>query len=138
MRTTSTTGKVPGKPWKSNAILASFAKYETNHTTPDVRHLTYKASPWAPVCVAASGGGLCFASLYFIDTERAPAGHHFTLSTLDDQVSAGGLPQGDYSELTAYSVRESLMLVAKKGATGVRLAGGDHAVVGGTGVRLTS
>ena len=134
LRSSSTTGKVPGKPWKSNQLLASFAKYETNSTTP-YRHLTYKATPWAPVCVAASGGGLCFASVAFSDASKPPAGKHYTLTTLDEQVSAGGLPQGDYAELTTYWVRDSLLLVAKKGTTGVRLVGSETNVIGGTGVR---
>jgi len=133
LRSTSTTGKVPGKPWKPNALLASFPKYETDSTTP-YRHLTYKATPWAPVCVAANGGGLCFVSVAFSDAIKPAAGMHFTLSSVDDQVRAGGLPQGDYAELTTYRVRESLMVVAKKGAAGLRLVGGETTVVGGTGI----
>jgi hypothetical protein len=133
LRTTSTTGKLPGKPWKANALLGSFAKYETNSTTP-YRHLTYKATPWAPACVAASGGGLCFTSVAFIDTIKPDVGMHFTVTTLDDQVSTGGLPLGNYSALTTYRVRDSLLLVAKKGLTGVRLVASETSVVDGTGV----
>ncbi|BEP13061.1 hypothetical protein acdb102_13720 [Acidothermaceae bacterium B102] len=142
LRTSSITGKVPGKPWKSNSLLASFAKYETNSTTP-YRHLTYTSTPWAPVCVAASGGGLCFASVGFSDAIKVAAadaaqGMHFTVSTVAEQIATGGLPQGAYLALTTYRVRDSLLLVAKKGATGVRLVGSDTNVVGGTGVPATA
>lgn len=142
LRASSTTGKVPGAPWKANSLLASFAKYETNSSTP-YRHLTYQATPWAPACVAASGGGLCFTSIGFSDAVKVSAadaakGLHFTLATVADQVDTGGLPQGDYLALTTYRVRDSLLLVAKKGAKGIRLVGSETNVVGGTGVPVNT
>jgi hypothetical protein len=57
----------------------------------------------------------------------------FRLTSVDDQIGAGGLPQGDYVALTTYRVRDSMLLVAKKGSAGVRLVGSETSVVGGTG-----
>jgi hypothetical protein len=101
---------------------------------------TFTATAWAPLCLAAKSGALCFTSTAQRQTWRlfpseVAAGLRLTVKTAQDRANSGGVPDGSYIGFKTLLQAEAAIFIPTKARSGGLLyLGGTHSPISGTGI----